>query len=670
MALILLGTTLLMVLVLISLFEFWSLTTHDDPLKIRSIIANLGKTNSLIAICSIILRTCMALQLGICCMMMASLAFTKECVLLQDAAAMSIWRYSANSPYSLLLPVLRGTRVSRNFSTMTLLVLVSISAMVSQVISPILLSDTDLKDIDGVYYNEDVPYRFSDDTLVSSIYIPTMGNQPVEFPAFAQKKAQYIAISDNSSSVVAGPGISDTGPTLIALLPFSTSTRTHISYYNGSAAIVDSHVLCVSPTLDKLEYSSNTSTISGKVSAPFLKTTLATGKLDQDSFRYDPKSDVSYNFSFTSCGLQLGYPNKLCPISQVPRVPEQKNLRRGDLGRWWLLANMSVSDSVDPTGDALSNLIKEKGYRFNGNEWITKSGNVTGGGEVTLNITICGISFDISYARVIIEADTHTTEPPYPRYSNFSNTNPNATNFQSDDFDILLNQLGVNTTNKQPQGIFNLTDYQITKENDTNFYPADIQWNETNTPNIPQRGISLTIYEAVFQQSLSISNKKSSVLALQSIFTILSTEMYYLFLDTFDQSDTAQYQTLHPKNLPIRHKGLYTVCGIVGFHTLIMVTVFWLYFRSSAPKFLRQAWQTVGQLYSGEAKNFLGDTHNLSDRDMGNRIPTAQWNGVVQFSEDGAIKCKEPLRTSQEKDSGQSLGKTLTDYNTTVREVS
>jgi hypothetical protein len=78
-------------------------------------------------------------------MMVASLAFGKnrQCVLLRAAAAMSIYPCAANEPYSLISPVLRDTWISKKLLAISLLIVVLILAIVSQLISTILLSNID-----------------------------------------------------------------------------------------------------------------------------------------------------------------------------------------------------------------------------------------------------------------------------------------------------------------------------------------------------------------------------------------------------------------------------------------------------------------------------------------------------------------------------------------------
>ena len=107
-------TFLGIILSITSLFWLWSWSPQDNPEGFRSMISLRGQTTSAIAISSALLRTCIAVQLATCCMMMATLAFERKCVLLRDAAAMSMYRYSAGTPYSMLFPVYRGTRVGKN----------------------------------------------------------------------------------------------------------------------------------------------------------------------------------------------------------------------------------------------------------------------------------------------------------------------------------------------------------------------------------------------------------------------------------------------------------------------------------------------------------------------------------------------------------------------------
>jgi hypothetical protein len=113
--------------------------------------------------------------------------------------------------------------------------------------------------------------------------------------------------------------------------------------------------------------------------------------------------------------------------------------------------------------------------------------------------------------------------------------------------------------------------------------------------------------------------------------------------------------------MPTTNQGLYVVSGIIGLHFLLVVVIFSLYFYSGAPKFLDQAWQTVGQLQYGDAREFLDDTCDIGDDIVGNLpLAAAKWDNLVELSKQGygttSINCQtakttgfNPLRLLQGK---------------------
>lgn len=64
-------------------------------------------------------------------------------MLLRDAAAMSMYRYSATTPYS-MFPVFRGTRVGKNVFAIVLIVQLSFLTILSQFMSTICVADMNL----------------------------------------------------------------------------------------------------------------------------------------------------------------------------------------------------------------------------------------------------------------------------------------------------------------------------------------------------------------------------------------------------------------------------------------------------------------------------------------------------------------------------------------------
>ncbi|KAF8247326.1 hypothetical protein K440DRAFT_661521 [Wilcoxina mikolae CBS 423.85] len=622
---------------------FWSL--NDNPASLRSRIALAGWTASAIAICSAFLRACIAVQLGTCCMMVASLAFEKNCVLLQDAAAMSIYRYAANAPYPMVLPVLRGTRISKHFFGISLLVLLSNLTILSQFISTILLSDTGPDSIAGRLENVSLAYRPNSPCCASPTF-PTLAQKPVEFPLFAERAAKYFSISSNST----GPGISDTGPTLRALLPLLPVNRSSLLSYHGKAAMIDSHVLCVSPTPKQIW--DDGLSISGNLTAPFLREALASGQLeDRGSFGRN-ETNISSIFTFNECVHDSRY--RVCAVTgdahyayrQDPSFPA-KYLLPGlgwtmgnstqplapGLDHWWLV--MTEEDNYADSS--------EMKHTFNGTEWTKISGiSGAGGAGLAIRMTLCYSTFHIAFATIAIKANKTIKEPIYSIEAKRRDA--------SDRYNTTLirRHLGA-TLDDQARGIFNLTDYQMSHEKVNNFRPITAQWRATvrGTPNwrITLNDYGHQIYQSILNAVIADTNRAS--LALQAIFTLHTASGYYDQLEKFDGYNTSTLQTVRPVIVPVGKRGLFTVAGIIGLHFLSVGLVFWLYFTSNTPKFLDQAWQTVGQLHSGDAGEFLSSARNLGDRDVG-RLPlaAAMWDAPVGISKEAKIETTNCRTTS------------------------
>jgi len=627
--------------------SLWFWTLNDNPNSLRSRIALAGWTASAIAISSALLRVCIAVHLGTCCMMFASLAFEKNCVLLKDAATMSMYRYAANAPYSMVFPVLRGTCVGKNLLGISLLALLLFLTVVSQFISTILLSDTGPEVIAGNIENVSLPYMYGNPRPPGRL---TFQHKPADFPRFAELATKSFDIRSSNSM---GPAISDTGPTVRALLPLKTSKRSSLLYYSGEATFIDSHVLCVSPQIDQLQYSLNNSKsprsiISGKFSAPILADALALGELAQHGSFARNKTRISPIFTVTACYYNR---DNLCPVevSDEPRhwqgeggrFPVTSLLSGTKSGVWWLVVRNSGFDgSTVHQYDLLDSLFRaynKTGYSYNGTEWTTKQ-VLTSRGVATVELSICFSTFQLSSGTIEVKADSNVTEPQYsfnkrPGYS-FSDYNTT----------LIKNQLRAGTQHSQEWGIFNFANYTI-NVNGWSHWPLKDFWKDRNSTIKSFQELFHEIYYDIYQNTLL--ETKNAPFALQAIFTLFTANYYYDALDRYNIWTNSTIQAVQPVNIPTMKRGLFIVYAIIGLHFLSVGLIFWLYFASELPKDLDQSWQTVSQLYCGDAREFLDLASNLGDHDIKDQLSettAAKWEHLVQISvhENTTISCKTP----------------------------
>jgi len=643
---VLIVSTLGIILALGSLSSLWLWTSKDNPELLRSKIALSGWTMSVVAICSALLRICLVTQVAICCKMVATLAFEKKCVLLQDAAAMSIYRYSATDPYAMIFPVVRGTRVGKKPLGIILLALLSFVTVLSQFISTILFSDIGFGNIPR--RSENVSLAYMTVNGIPAGNYPRFRQKPSVFPRFAERTSKHFLISHNAT----GPGISDTGPTMRALLPLPSLQRSSLVYYHGMAALINSQVLCTAPSVDQLRYDTNNDSMLATLSVPMLQEALDSGQFeDQGSFL---KTGIKLPTFTVNCRLLSPNITRdfLCPALPHPDYYGNNSNSfildyeavAGYPMKWWLAVRYTNSNP-DPSNNTgidlttLSYLYKKDGYTFNGTEWITKS--VEGTNNMTADMTLCVATFGIDYGQVQVQADSNATELWYPVAIAPGTEYPHA------HFNITLirDQLMVGGRNHQKLGIFNLTDYKVTERASELYDPLFEQHYLAKFSSIVMPSLH-PVYNNMFRET--IAETKTAALALQSIFTLLVANGYYEQMEIYDKFDVSIVQYVKSVVVPTTNRGLFLVCGIIGLHFISVAVVSWLYFKSDAPKFLDQAWQTVSQLQCGEAKEFLHYASDLGDRAVG-RLPSAaaKWTTLVGISKQDrdqgkiAIKCED-----------------------------
>ncbi|KAF8533290.1 hypothetical protein BDD12DRAFT_899661 [Trichophaea hybrida] len=297
---VLIGSTFGILLVIGALSVLWIWTANDTSEGLRSKIAMTGWAVSAIAICSAFLWTCIVVQLAAACMVMATLAFERNfnCVLLQDAATMSIYRYAASSPYAMVLPMIRGTLVGKKPLGIMLLLLLSAEAILSQFISTILLSDTGVGHIAESRRNMTLGYNSV--SLVAAKN-PLFETKPQVFLWFIERTAEPPTISHGPS----GPGLSDKGPTVKGLIPLSNPQRSSLLYYHGWAPLIDTHILCVAPNLTHIGYFTDTTILYGNLTVPLVEEVLASGELEKRGSFKPSKNNTKIGSFMFGCEARL-----------------------------------------------------------------------------------------------------------------------------------------------------------------------------------------------------------------------------------------------------------------------------------------------------------------------------------------------------------------------------
>ncbi|KAI5842264.1 hypothetical protein BZA05DRAFT_206796 [Tricharina praecox] len=681
---LLLVSTMGIFLVVGALISLWTWTVNDNPSSVRSRILYTGWCKSIIAIFSAILRTCMAVQVGTCCLMMATLAFEKDCVLLQDAASMSIRRYAASSPFTLASPVFRGARVSKNFGIVILIVFLSLAMVLSQALSAILLHDLHLDYVRGPRSQE--TYQTHVGEIFDASPIDPLGQRPLTFPRFAERIGRSFALSENPTS----RGLRDTGATVRAYPEFGqASDRSSLLYYHGRGAVMEAHVLCVSPDIDELVLAEH-DRVTGRLRSDYLYASAA--RLEAEgSYRWNgaqPAADLVWNFN---CTLGDVDGVSLCPLKPPASIPcpgFPTPCLLAPTNAWFLIMDEITPGWTEFGGGRMAKdeplvqqLYNRTGYVYDGTEWVTKiiewsspaadPPNVSA--QYGTRMSLCVVASGNSMATIKARAGTRADEPEYSsRWGNVSTTN------------AIQSQLS-SGPDLDKRGIMELVDYSVSEYKEFTHVVQTIRGGYAGhlTREAGDDGYDDSVkleqledtYVAMLAFHLWNNDTNSSIaFGLQGIFSLLTSRVFYDSLTNPQEdwrgvhisddpastasattpgapaeNDTSDYrfvtrtvQMTKSSLVPIQITGLLISCGILGFHLLSVATVFWLYFTCKAPKFLDQAWRTVGQLYRGQGNVFLHETGSKCDLEVA-RLPGAvdNWKKTVRLTRESEIAVKD-----------------------------
>lgn len=208
-----------------------------------------------ISICIGVIQQVMMLQLGIVTATLASLALESKDVVISDAASVSTMRATAPSTGAFVLAwqyLCRGAyRSARHASNIFLIFAATVLWCLSQFLLLIILTDVSLRSTAGLASSARLPYSLHYNmpdpqwatTPTSYLQIPRVG-------AWNRKVSKYASFAEYSEPPYEADGVSDTGVTLRAFLPFGTAQdRERLESYKGRSTVLDARVTCQVPQI-------------------------------------------------------------------------------------------------------------------------------------------------------------------------------------------------------------------------------------------------------------------------------------------------------------------------------------------------------------------------------------------------------------------------------------
>jgi len=605
--------------------------------------------------------------------MMATLAFEKNCVLLCDAASMSIYRYSVSVPWTMAHPVFRGARVSKKFGLVFLVVLLSSAMVLSQFLSAILLHDLNLSYVRGPKVDEIYTRRV--EATINTWQLDPLFQRPQSFPRFAEQTGRSIAISENST----GRGLRDTGATVRAFPELrNSSDRTSLLYYRGYGGVSEEHVVCVSPDIEELIYV-EPDRITGRLSSEFLFN--STSQMESvGSFRWNrtqPSSDLVFNFN---CTLGDTFGLMICPLKapvsvDCPGFPTPCLMSSTNV--WFLFISEFSYPWTDyggqriPYDPAVTRMLYNQTPYFDGTEMTWKSMYHTATDippperfpwtwKHVAGMSLCAVGTANTMATIEAQADWMASEPTYGLYGV-------TTDYVGTSADAIIAQLS-DGSDLEGRGVMDLITYEIGDGKPFTDYIRRIrgQIPTTGRQLLPQNryDASVMMADRLDELALAMSRAMTTKTITPKVQAILAaytsrefyaqleiTPTYFANLTSFWHKGTMNFypyvnatriiQRAQAAIVPTEKTGLCFAFGIVGLHIVSVVVVFWMYYVCKAPKFLDQAWQTVAQLNRGpETQQFLEESCDKGDLDVG-RLPAAaeHWGRIVEIRDFGiAVK--------------------------------
>lgn len=247
-----------------------------------------------ISICIGVIQQVMMLQLGIVTATLASLALESKSVVIGDVASVSAMRATTTSTGAFVMAwqclsggSYRNAQYSRNiipiFSAALLWCL-------SQFLLLIILTDVSLRSTAGLASPASLPYSlyYNATPLLEGVINYSYRFQEPSAGAWNRKISKYASFAEYSEPPYEADGVSDTGVTLRAFLPFGKAQdRESLESYKGKSTVLDARVTCQVPQINNATVN-GTIRFRGSLAATRTTPRLANASLDKEGDGKDP----------------------------------------------------------------------------------------------------------------------------------------------------------------------------------------------------------------------------------------------------------------------------------------------------------------------------------------------------------------------------------------------
>ena len=598
-------------------------------------------------------------QIGIGGAMLAALALERGEVLLGNAASLTMMRNGLGSGklLSLSKKQLRNRKAMEGSSfTIPCLILLETKILAFiQVITIILTSDIGLRPIPGYLKSSETTFGF---TYITPNYTNVPQSRVLSRgTSWSRKASVYPTFAEYSEPPFIEDGVSDTGLTLRALLPYSSAQDREDTYsYNGRTTVLDSRVTCQLPNLEGEAVQADLDSslyFTGSVRA-----TRETPRLGNVTFYWAdvPRNEKIYNasvpfFCIAPSDKENGETNltnqwrtTLCQLGECssqnfsvagglisefksnltlpgPNDSLDVSESSNSYGTAYLIVN--VTKGAPATWRAVTEAsssgsgVRPSQYSTSG-EWLNL---IYSNGALILSVTLCYSSFDTADLPVKISSTTNRTETT-PTFDFNSSTYT---------FDALREQYGQygNELSPEQRGVLML-DKQDWTANQSEVPPVEPymrdfanlggpkgQGNDPNYTGLLWEGSQPTrasdedfqwlnpdlMHIWLFQEI--VQSGGSIAFALQSLITLLSSMAYYDQLGQFDNKAPISQTQFVTANAPQRYRGFVAVATVLLVHLILLGIIVTMFVNGTRYTMLGNSWQSVSQAVTSETEAYL-----------------------------------------------------------------
>jgi hypothetical protein len=653
-----------------------------------------------ITIISEVIKAVVGFQIGLCSAMLAALLIERSEVLLPNAATISVLRSSTMGGGSILGLFWEGRQAWKNtlLWKSTLPILVAAFALIftfSQAITVILVSDVGVRQIPGTTSSIatafGLEYGFGANTYGLQANISsrgtTWGRKPQFYPTFAEHaEAPYVA-----------DGVSDTGMTLRAFLPFSAATdRQGISGYSGPTTVLDARVTCQVPQLTGESVTTDDNGIItltgsfrpskstprlGNLTVGWLTQGITTTAIYNEPMPFScqvpsdsPPSQYSSQWRIGLCQLSEGGfavgPNGTSAISgglisefadpsTYPTVQSSITAQENSttIGTAYFFLNVTLGDTTN--WRAVTQMTANPPNFSSHGEWLDL---VYSDASLILSVTVCYSAFQTADIPVTISSTGNRTEP-FPTY------NLSTTLYH---FDQVRKQLGQDrsTQSNQERGILNLANQRgnwLAQQGEfppvepyirraANLWGPDILGNTGNFSGVLYSSGQVCKYNSLLLNQITylcpdvmhtwlfqeIVQKAGSVaLGLQSMITVLAGLEYYDQLAQFDRLQPVDQTYFVTTNVAKSYLGFGIVVAVIALHLLLVTVLVVMFLDQTKYSMLGNTWQAISQAVTNETKEYLAVGSAMHDDQPKRRIKAdgkgLRRVGVMPIPETGQI---------------------------------